>query len=108
MFLRLFSFAQTNPQPAALFAIGSLKLSDQIRWLDSKGLIDPLDYVQRHLHGDWGNLNDAERRANNGALQTNGVLSSRYQVTSRLALVVATNEDRSITVIQLPEESALF
>lgn len=39
-----------------LFTFGTLQLSEKVQWLDVKGLIEPLRYVQRHIRGDWGNL----------------------------------------------------
>ena len=47
-------FARREPQARPLFALGSLRLSEKVHWLASKGLIDPLPYVQRHVRGDWG------------------------------------------------------
>ncbi|HFX1080092.1 TPA: methyltransferase [Pseudomonas aeruginosa] len=87
-----------------LFTFGTLKLSEKVQWLDVKGLIEPLRYLQRHIRGDWGELSDAERKGNRDALQSQGVLTSRYEITPRLALIIRTNEDRSLTVVQLPEE----
>ena len=87
-----------------LFTFGTLQLSEKVQWLDGKGLIEPLRYVQRHIRGDWGELSDAERKGNRDALQSQGVLTSRYEITPRLALIIRTNEDRSLTVVQLPEE----
>lgn len=79
-----------------------------MQWLDSKGLIDPLSYLQRHVRGDWGEVSETERRANLDALKSEGALTSRYEITPRLTLAILTNEARSLTVIQLPEEQSLF
>lgn len=58
----MFNFhKQPAPQSQPLFATGSLQLSDKVHWLASKGLVDPLSYVQRHLRGDWGNVDVAGR-----------------------------------------------
>lgn len=55
-------FKRREPQQTPLFTLGSLQLSEKARWLSSKGLIDPLSYVQRHVRGDWRNLDETEPR----------------------------------------------
>lgn len=103
----LANLGQPQP-PRPLFTFGALQLSEKVRWLDSKGLLDPLRYLQRHIRGDWGELSEAERQGNLNALQSEGIVTSRYAITSRLAIAILTNEDRSLTVIQLPEEKTLL
>jgi hypothetical protein len=39
-----------------------------VHWLARRGLIDPLSYVQRHVRGDWGEIDEATRQANDVAL----------------------------------------
>ena len=55
-------FKRPAPQKQPLFAPGSLKLSEKVHWLARKGLIDPLTYVQRHVRGDWGEIDKATRK----------------------------------------------
>lgn len=105
MRISLFPRQRSTPASVPLFSSGALTLSARVQWLDSTGLVDPHRFLHRHLRGDWGDLEDTERRANDAALQSKGTLTSRYQVTPRLSLVVITNEDHSQTVIQLPEEN---
>ncbi|QCG68246.1 hypothetical protein [Pseudomonas veronii] len=93
-----------EPHVQPLFTLGSLKLSDKVHWLASKGLIDPLSYVQRHLRGDWGDVNEASRKANVVALEQEGPVRSRYRITPQLELIVITGDDHSTTIVQLPEE----
>ncbi|MBN9426765.1 MAG: methyltransferase, partial [Burkholderiales bacterium] len=52
-------FQGRRPQVQPLFAPGTLKLSEKVHWLASKSLIDPLPYVQRHVRGDWGEVEEA-------------------------------------------------
>ena len=79
-----------------------------MHWLASKSLIDPLPFVQRHLRGDWGEVSEAERQSNDVALEQGAPMTSRFQITPRLFLVVITGDDQRITVVQLPEEMALI
>lgn len=105
MSFKLFQRQRTTPASIPLFSSGAVTLSARVQWLDSKGLVDPHLFLHRHLRGDWGDLDETERRANDAALQSEGALTSRFQVTPRLSLVVTTNNDHSQTVIKLPEEN---
>lgn len=97
-------FPRHEPQTQPLFALRSLQLSEKVHWLASKGLVDPLPYVQRHLRGDWGDVDEACHQANDIALEQEGALRSRYRITRHLELVVITSNDRSSILVQLPEE----
>ncbi|OGA61271.1 MAG: methyltransferase [Burkholderiales bacterium RIFCSPHIGHO2_01_FULL_64_960] len=101
-------FQGRKPQVQPLFAPGTLKLSEKVHWLASKSLIDPLPYVQRHVRGDWGEVSEAERQMNSVALEQGAPMTSRFQITPRLFLVVITSDDQGTTVVQLPEEKALI
>lgn len=97
-------FQGRKPQVPPLFAPGTLKLSEKVHWLASKSLIDPLPFVQRHVRGDWGEVSEAERQMNGVALEQGAPMTSRFQITPRLYLVVLTSDDQRTTVVQLPEE----
>ncbi|HBO0859768.1 methyltransferase [Pseudomonas aeruginosa] len=101
-------FQRRAPQTQPLFALGTLQMSDKVRWLASKGLIDPMPYVQRHLCGDWGDVGESGRQANDVALEQEGPLRSRYPITPHLQLDVITDDHHDITVVQLPEEHSLL
>ena len=101
-------FKRPAPHKQPLFAPASLQLSEKVHWLARRGLIDPLSYVQRHVRGDWGEISEAERQANNVALEQGAPLTSRFPITPRLYLVVITSDDQLTTVVQLPEERALI
>lgn len=97
-------FQRRKPLPQPLFAPGSIQLSEEVRWLASKSLIDPLPYVHRHVRGDWGEVGEAERQANDMALECGAPMTSRFAITPRLSLIVVTSSDQGTTVVQLPEE----
>lgn len=100
-------FKRRKPQQPPLFTLGSLQLSEKVHWLASKCLIDPLPYVQRHLRGDWGDLEETARQANDDALEQGAPMTSCYLITPRLILMVITSDDHGKTVVQLIEEQAL-
>lgn len=100
-------FQRRKPQVQPLFALGTLKLSEKVYWLASKSLIDPLPYVQRHVRGDWGEIDDPERQAKNAALKQGAPMTSLFQITPSLQMLVITDKDQRTTVVKLPEEQAL-
>lgn len=70
-----------------------------------QGRLNPTPYLYRHLHGDWGDLSDNDRRQNDAALKSGeDRLFSSYQVTRDLKLWIITEWDRSVTTLLLPSE----
>jgi len=65
--------------------------------------IGALQLLQRHASGDWGDLEETDRQANEDALRNEGRLLSRYLVGQEPIWVI-TEWDRSATTILLPEE----
>ena len=108
MLQHFFGRAKPATPKIKLFPLGSLQVSEKVLWLDDHGLLDPLPYVQRHHYGDWGDIDEVQRDANDDALRREGVLVSRYSITPRLILVVTTNHHRSITAVHLLEEPSQF
>lgn len=64
--------------------------------------------LSRHLAGDWGNLDDEDREANELALNSGERLLSCYCLDdanpSAGKMWVITEADRSVTTFLLPEE----
>lgn len=72
--------------------------------LTGSQIFDPL---ARHLRGDWGDLDEEDRRANEWAVDTGGRIFSAYTVKGRegeMRVWVITEADRSATTVLLPEE----
>ncbi|HBN8948758.1 TPA: methyltransferase [Pseudomonas aeruginosa] len=101
-------FKRPAPHKQPLFAPSTLKLSEKVHWLARRGLIDPLAYVQRHVRGDWGEIDEATCQANDVAIQQDNLMISQFRITPDLALIVKTSEDHQTTVVQLPEEQDLI
>jgi hypothetical protein len=64
---------------------------------------DPLGYLARHASGDWGDLDEDDRRENERSLKHGWRILSSYRVGEK-AIWVITEPDRSVTTILLPEE----
>lgn len=65
--------------------------------------IQPSELLRRHVSGDWGDLVDEDKAANEQALEQGGRLLSGYKVGGGKVWVI-TEWDRSVTTLLLPEE----
>lgn len=73
--------------------------------LVQQGQFNPIPYLRRHLGGDWGDLDDSDKRQNDAALKSGeDRLFSSYQVAPGLKLWIITEWDRSVTTLLLPSE----
>ena len=61
-------------------------------------------YLARHENGDWGELDEHDRKANEYAVEHGLRVLSAYTLSSGDKICVATEADRSKTTIMLPEE----
>jgi hypothetical protein len=77
--------------PGALELLGDLEVS-------------PSELLERHASGDWGELDDHDRRANNAALRNGTRLLSSYPLDGGRKVWIITEADRSSTCILLPLE----
>lgn len=76
---------------------GALALLEQVNR-------SPLEYLSRHLRGDWGDLDQEDKTENELSLKNGFRLLSSYQVTDTVKLWVITEADRSLTTLLLPAE----
>ena len=89
----------------ARFATGQIVLAGGVDALIEAGRLDPAPYLYRHLSGDWGDLDEDDRRSNDAALASGEArLLSSYQVDPDLKLWIITEWDRSVTTLLLPSE----
>jgi len=58
----------------------------------------------RHLAGDWGEVDDQDRRANDVALKTGRRILSAYSDRYGSRFWIITEADRSATTILLPND----
>lgn len=70
----------------------------------SIGINDLSTALQRHLSGDWGDLDEHDRAMNEEALLIGGRLLSVYHDSKGVKFYIITEWDRSVTTILLPEE----
>jgi hypothetical protein len=65
---------------------------------------EPMEFVERHIRGDWGDLDEQDRLVNEQALAHGGRLLSSYIVVGEERVWVITESDRSSTTLLLPSE----
>jgi hypothetical protein len=63
-----------------------------------------MDFVSRHLQGDWGERCEEDRQANEDALRGGERLFSVYRTAKGVKFWIITESDRSSTCVLLPEE----
>ena len=65
---------------------------------------DMFGALGRHVHGDWGDVDEEDWQANDVSLQEGTRLLSAYHTTSGTKFWVITEWDRSLTTILLPSD----
>jgi len=64
----------------------------------------PQEFLDRHKQGDWGELDEDDRRENERSLKDECRLLSAYRLRDGTKIWIITEADRSATTILLPEE----
>ena len=72
------------------------------RLMNELGL-DAVHYLVRHVTGDWGNVDEQDKEANETAVYQGGRIISAYGEGQSRILIV-TEWDRSVTTILQPDE----
>jgi hypothetical protein len=65
---------------------------------------NPLTYLTRHLAGDWGDIDEHDRRENELCLQHGWRILSCYTMSSGVRFWIITEADRAPSCFLLPEE----
>jgi hypothetical protein len=64
----------------------------------------PAAFLDRRVNGDWGDVPDADKQANEGAIEQGNRILSVYTTSAGDRIWIVTEADRSATTILLPEE----
>jgi hypothetical protein len=65
---------------------------------------DVLDYLERHLAGDWGDVCKEDRQENELSVKEGFRILSAYTLSDGTKIWIITKADRSSTCILLPSE----
>jgi hypothetical protein len=88
--------------PIALFRLGRLVATPNA--LEKLQQSDILGALQRHQAGDWGDVNEHDRQANDRALIEGTRLFSVYHSAKQLKFWIITEADRSVTTVLMPKD----
>lgn len=88
--------------PIAIFRLGRIHATP--RALTSLNQEDISLGIQRHQAGDWGDLSEEDRLANDRALMACGRLFSSFKASNGTKFWIITEADRSATTVLLPED----
>jgi hypothetical protein len=65
---------------------------------------EPLRFLARHVTGDWGELDEHDRRENEFSVEHGLRILSAYTLSTGTRIWVITEADRSVTTLLLPSE----
>ena len=95
--------------PTQLFPLGRVVMTANLQ----HGLVETLpeswEYelkamIDRHVGGDWGDLEECDREQKNKALKDGGRIFSAYHASDGTKLYIITEWDRSYTTALLPAD----
>jgi hypothetical protein len=93
---------QTERKP--LFDLGQLVATPGALAALEKSGQSPVDFLSRHVTGDWGELSEDDRRENQLSVKKGFRILSSYKTNADERLWVITEGSRCHTTILLPEE----
>lgn len=91
-----------NPLPLALFRLGRICATPNA--LATLSQPEILSGLQRHQAGDWGDVDQDDRQANDQALKDGTRLFSVYQSANGMKFWIITEADRRVTTVLLPQD----
>lgn len=87
----LFPLGQTVATPGALAALAEAGQT-------------PEQFLHRHQVGDWGIVDEADRKENDFSVQEGLRILSAYRLATEVKIWVITEWNRTVTTILLPSE----
>lgn len=87
-----------------LFPLGQILATPGVLGAFESSGDDPLDFLLRHVNGDWGDLAEHDRRENQLSLEKGFRILSSYRLSDGTRIWIITEADRSSTTILLPQE----
>ncbi|MDR5835382.1 hypothetical protein [Caballeronia sp. LZ034LL] len=96
----LFSACRRRPR----FALGRLVATDGALDALRVANVSAMDLLERHRHGDWGNLDESDRAQNDLAVESGLRIMSSYALSGDVTVWVITEWDRSVTTVLLPAD----
>ena len=91
-------------KPKPLFRLGQIVGTPGALDALSEAEHEPIDLLLRHVTGDWGDLDDEDKKENELSVREGFRILSAYHIETGVKVWVITEWDRSATTILLPEE----
>ena len=88
--------------PVAKFRLGRIVTTPHV--LEVIPNEDILAGISRHQAGDWGDVDNHDREANDQSLQDRTRLFSIYHSAKQIKFWIITEADRSLTTVLLPQD----
>ncbi len=95
---------QNNPNVRPLFPLGQIVATPGALRALQEAEQSPTAFLDRHVTGDWGELGDEDKQANERALREGLRILSAYTTSDGVKLWIITEADRSATTMLLPSE----
>jgi hypothetical protein len=64
----------------------------------------PNEFITRHVNGDWGELCEEDKEANEIAIKNNYRILSKYRLDDGQEIYICTEWDRSYTTVMKKED----
>jgi hypothetical protein len=64
---------------------------------------NPIEFIQRHQTGDWGELCEEDKRENEFSVRNGFRILSAYRTQNKVKIWIITEADRSVTTLLLPQ-----
>ena len=87
-----------------LFNLGQVVATPGALEFFKRHSMTPMQFLQRHIRGDFGDLRQDDLDANNEAIWNGGRILSSYKINETDKIWIITEADRSSTCCLLPEE----
>ena len=100
----------SNPQAVApidiqvpLFPLGQIVATPAVADHFAAQGLSPLDYLSRHVRGDWGDVPPEDAQANQASIERGTRILSSYKVAAKTVWII-TEADRASTTLLFPSE----
>jgi hypothetical protein len=94
----------TVRQEKPLFPLGATLATPAALNVLEKAEISAGSLFDRHICGDWGDLDQNDKNSNDDALKSGASVFSSYDLPTKATVWIITEADRSATTILLPSE----
>ncbi len=94
----------TQPTAAKAFPLGQIVATPGALAAFERNGQQPIEFLHRHAAGDWGEVCEEDKRANDHAVTHGQRLLSAYILADGTKMWVITERDRSTTTLIRPED----